>query len=94
MNEYENRAKRLKLIYEKAKTIEKVEMEKMVVDSDKKSNFSSLSVNSATGAAVVRGNSNAKGDVRKLVIKNFRSEFRFHFHSTLRENAFNAIPLR
>lgn len=88
MNEYENRAKRLKLIYEKAKTTEKVEMEKI---SEKKSNFSS--VNPATGA-VVRGNANAKGDVRKLVIKNFRSEFRFHFHSTLRENAFNAIPLR
>lgn len=91
MNEYENRAKRLKLIYEKAKTIEKVEMEKMVVDSEKKSNFSSI--NPATGA-VVRGNANAKGDVRKLVIKNLRSEFRFRFYGTLRENAFNAIPLR
>lgn len=78
MSEYENRAKRIKLIYEKAKTIETFEMEKMVVDSDKKSNFSSI--NPATGAVVAgRGNANAKGDVRKLVIKNFRSEFRFRF---------------
>lgn len=87
-SDYENRAKRLKVIYEKAKTIEKAEMEKMVVDSDRKSNFSSI--NPATGAVVAgRGGANAKGDVRKLVIKNFRSEF--SFHGTLCENAFNAI---
>lgn len=66
MCEYENRAKRLKLQMKTAA------MEKMNVDSEKKSNFSSIS---PSNGAIVRGNSNAKCDVKKLVIKNFRSKF-------------------
>lgn len=73
MNEYENRAKRLKVIYSQSKT-KSQDMEKM--DIDKKSNFSSIN---PTNGAIVRGgsgNSNAKGDIKKLVIKNFKSELR------------------
>lgn len=71
MNEYENRAKRLKVIFESKTKAE--EMEKMDVDS-KKSNFSSIN---PTNGAIVRGgsgNANAKGDIKKLVIKNFKSK--------------------
>lgn len=76
MNEYENRAKRLKLLY-KSIAEQKIEMEKMVVDTEKKSNFSSISP--SNGAIVRGGNANAKGDVRKLVIKNFKSKFSIIF---------------
>lgn len=90
MNEYENRAKRLKvLICEKAKLLadqNQVEMEKMIVDSEKKSNFSSIN---PSNGAIVRAN--AKGDVKKLVIKNFKSEYAKcdSFRSTMRENLEN-----
>lgn len=88
MNEYEIRAKRIKLEI-KAKTIAQDEMEKMQVDSDKKSNFSSIS---PSNGAIVRGgsgNSNAKGDIKKLVIKNFKSEsMRKMFND---KNCFNEI---
>lgn len=73
MNEYENRAKRIKLDI-KAKKADQSEMEKMQVDGEKKSNFSSIS---PSNGAVVRGgsgNSNAKGDIKKIVIKNFKSK--------------------
>lgn len=46
--------------------------EKMEID--KKSNFSSINPNNG---AIVRGgsgSSNAKGDIKKLVIKNFKSK--------------------
>lgn len=79
MNEYENRAKRIKLeIQSKAKIIADQMEEKMQVDSEKKSNFSSIS---PSNGAIVRGsgNSNAKGDIKKLVIKNFKSKFFFPF---------------
>lgn len=66
MSEYENRAKRLKLIIE-AKSIAD---RRVMVDSEKKSNFSSI--NPSSGAIVRGGSANAKGDVKKLVIKNFR----------------------
>lgn len=79
MNEYENRAKRLKLIYSEAKTIadQKKEMEKMMVDSEKKSNFSSISPSNGAVVRASTGSSNVKGDVRKLVIKNFKSKSTF-----------------
>lgn len=73
MNEYENRAKRIKLQNQAAKTI--VEMSKMDVDSEKKSNFSSISPSNGAILRGASGNANAKGDVKKLVIKNFRGEF-------------------
>lgn len=71
MSEYENRAKRLKL-KELAIVADKKKM-----DSEKKSNFSSIS---PSNGAIVRGGSgsaNVKGDVKKLVIKNFRGVFNF-----------------
>lgn len=49
--------------------------EKMEIDGSsaaKKANFSSIS---ASGPIVRGGNANAKGDVKKLVIKNFKGEF-------------------
>lgn len=73
MNEYENRAKRIKLEI-KAFTEKKMDLEKMQVDAEKKSNFSSI--NPLNGALVRGKNTNAKGDIKKLVIKNFKSEFR------------------
>jgi hypothetical protein len=71
MSEYENRSKRLKLTMSEAKVAEEKMMEDIEV---KKSNFSSI--NPSNGAIVSRGsgNGNAKGDVRKLIIKNFKSE--------------------
>lgn len=72
MNEYENRSKRLKLLCKEEIAQQKIEMEKMVVDPEKKSNFSSIN---PSNGAIVRGGANAKGDVRKLVIKNFKSKF-------------------
>lgn len=71
MNEYENRAKRLKVIYSQSKKTKEMS-EKMEID--KKSNFSSI--NPTNGAIVRGGNSNAKGDIKKLVIKNFKSKLR------------------
>lgn len=78
MNAYENRAKRIKLLY-KTNADQKIEMEKMVVDTEIKSNFSSI--NPASGAIVRGGNANAKGDVRKLVIKNFKGKSPFSLAS-------------
>lgn len=71
MNEYENRTKRIKLTMSEAKIAEE---SRMMVDTEKKSNFSSIN---PSNGAIVRGgsgSSNAKGDVRKLIIKNFKSE--------------------
>lgn len=88
MNEYENRAKRIKLEISKAKTI----AEEMETDNEtkKKSNFSSISP--SNGAIVRGGTGNAKGDIKKLVIKNFKSKFHSILRSlvaglTMRENA-------
>lgn len=70
MSEYENRAKKLKLIIEANKIADQSEM----MDSEKKSNFSSIN----PSGAVVRGgsgSSNAKGEVKKIVIKNFRCKY-------------------
>lgn len=67
MSEYENRAKKLKLIIEAKSIADQME--------SKKSNFSSIN---PSNGAVVRGgsgSSNAKGEVKKIVIKNFRSKF-------------------
>lgn len=46
------------------------------VPDRRKSNFSSLGPLSATNGPISRGNSsNTKGDIRKLVIKNFKSKY-------------------
>lgn len=75
MIEHENPRKKIKLTTDSSKVgCSMSESEKMEVDASaaKKSNFSSIS----TSGPIVRGhNSNAKGDVKKLVIKNFKSEF-------------------
>lgn len=77
MNERDNfilKTKRIKLI-EGTKLKDSNIMEvnnKMDIDDRRKSNFSSTS----NGGSITRGNSsNAKGDIRKLVIKNFKSKF-------------------
>jgi hypothetical protein len=63
-------------------------MDKMEID--KKSNFSSIN---PTNGAIVRGgsgNSNAKGDIKKLVIKNFKCKLRFfkrNFFCSLNDTA-------
>lgn len=44
------------------------------MDIDKKSNFSSI--NPSNGAIVRGGSGNAKGDIKKLVIKNFKGKLR------------------
>jgi hypothetical protein len=45
------------------------------VPDRRKSNFSSLGPLSASNGPISRGNSsNSKGDIRKLVIKNFKSK--------------------
>lgn len=77
MNEYENRTKRIKLQISEAKAETQMENEKMQVDPEKKSNFSSIN---PSNGAIVRGgsgSSSAKGDIKKLVIKNFKCKFSF-----------------
>lgn len=76
MIEHENPKKKIKLTIESSKTFGSTmaEAEKMEIDSSvaKKSNFSSIPAN----GSIVRGNhNNAKGDVKKLVIKNFKCKF-------------------
>ncbi|CAG9801380.1 unnamed protein product [Chironomus riparius] len=80
MNERDNfilKAKRIKLIEEtKLKESSSMEVNKMDIDDRRKSNFSSLGPLSTSNGSISRGNSsnNAKGDIRKLVIKNFKSK--------------------
>ena len=80
MNERDNfilKAKRIKLIEEtKLKESNSMEQNKMDIDDRRKSNFSSLGPLSTSNGSISRGNSsnNAKGDIRKLVIKNFKSK--------------------
>ncbi|XP_070502007.1 cullin-4A isoform X2 [Chironomus tepperi] len=79
MNERDNfilKAKRIKLIEEtKLKESNSMDVNKMDIDDRRKSNFSSLGPLSASNGSISRGNSsNAKGDIRKLVIKNFKSK--------------------
>lgn len=77
MNERENlrlKGKRIKI------ENTKIEME-IDVPEKKKSNFSSLGSSSSSGStngSIVRGNGsagNSKGDIKKLVIKNFKSKY-------------------
>lgn len=77
MIEHENPRKKVKLTSDSSKTIASAmaDAEKMETESSlaKKSNFSAIS----PSGPIVRGqNANAKGDVKKLVIKNFKSELR------------------
>ena len=81
MNEREN-SKRIKLLEEtKLKESNIMDVNKMDIDvSDRrKSNFSSLGPLSASNGSISRGNSsNTKGDIRKLVIKNFKSKSSYY----------------
>jgi hypothetical protein len=88
MNEYENRTKRIKLQLREAKEIadQEEKMEKMQVDTEKKSNFSSINPSSG---AIVRGGSGSlsvKGDIKKLVIKNFKCKFAIRFQPSFQHS--------
>lgn len=76
MNDLSNsdsKAKRIK--YRDSMEVNKMEIENDLTSEKKKSNFSS----SGSNGSIARGNSaNSKGDIKKLVIKNFKSNYILH----------------